>query len=240
MEEAYQIFSYLPLRYRNDEEAEYVQYLWKAFENNYQNGQYQFAFMSYHMLFMCFVYFTIWKIKSIHPEDYDKIALGFDECIEKSRSPFGYSGESESKILLIFKFWGMNERVGEYKKLVKERNSIAHSNGNIFYKDQQSIDSKTTKIIKFCEEIQQKTKPTIEQSYKDFLSDNHSVEDSPYSTLEELLSDEFLSRHYISEKDMQLCCNCNISSLKTSADYQSIRNTHTDIVELYKEEEYGC
>ena len=77
MEEAYQIFSYLPLRYRNDEEAEYVHYLWKAFENNYQNGQYQFTFMSYHMLFMSFVYFTIWKIKSIHPEDYDKISLGF-------------------------------------------------------------------------------------------------------------------------------------------------------------------
>lgn len=59
MEEAYQIFLHLPIRYRNDEETEYVQYLWKAFENKYQNGQYQFAFMSYHMLFMCFVYFTI-------------------------------------------------------------------------------------------------------------------------------------------------------------------------------------
>lgn len=237
MEEAYQIFSYLPLRYRNEEESEYVQYLWKAFENNYQNGQYQFAFMSYHMLFMCFVYFTIWKIKSIHPEDFEKLSLGFHNCIQGADSPFGYCEEQERKIMQIFKFWGIgNGRVGVYKKLVDTRNDIAHSNGNIFYKDQQSIDNKVTDIIRFCEEIQQKTKSTIEQSYKEFLSDNHSVEDSPYSTLEELLSDELLGKHYISEKDMQLCCDCNISSLKTSADYQSIRNTHTDIVELYKEE----
>lgn len=43
MEEATRIFSYLPLHYKNVEKTEYVQYLWKAFENNYQNEQYQFA-----------------------------------------------------------------------------------------------------------------------------------------------------------------------------------------------------
>lgn len=236
MEEAFQIFTYLPLRYKSEEKAEYVQYLWKAFENNYQNEQYQFAFMSYHMLFMSFVYFTIWKIKSIHPDDFEKISLGFDDCIQCSESPFGYSKEQESKIMQIFKFWGLNERVGEYKKLIRERNNVAHSNGNIYYKEQQSIDNKISDIIRFCNEIQEKTKPTIEQSYKEFLSDNHSVEDSPYSTLEELLSDEFINRHYISERDIQLCCNCNISSLVSSNNYESICNTHSDIFELYKEE----
>ena len=35
MEETSKIFSYLPLHYKNIEEVEYVQYLWKAFENNY-------------------------------------------------------------------------------------------------------------------------------------------------------------------------------------------------------------
>lgn len=236
MEEAYQIFSYLPIRYRTDEEVEYVQYLWRAFENNYKNELYQFAFMSYHMLFMCFVYFTIWKIKSIHPEDFDKISLGFHECLTKASSPLSYAEENESKILQIFKFWGINERIGEFRNLVKDRNNIAHANGNIFYKDQQSIDCKIADVIKFCDEIQQKTKQTIEQSYKKFLSENHSVEDSPYSTLEELLSDEFYNRHYISEKDMQLCCNCNILSLSSSENFNSIFTMHTDITNLYKDE----
>src|SRR5574344_943243 len=221
MEEAYQIFTYLPIRYRSEEEAEYVQYLWKAFESNYQNEQYQFAFMSYHMLFMCFVYFTIWKIKSIHPDDFEKISLGFDDCIHCSESPFGYSKEQESKIMQIFKFWGLNERIREYKKLVKERNNVAHSNGNIYYKEQQSIDNKISDIIRFCDEI--------EQTYKEFLSDNYSVEDSPYSTLVELLSDEFINKHYISEKDIQLCCICDISGLSTLENFGSTCAIHTEI-----------
>ena len=37
--------------------------LWDAFEMNYTNGKYQFAFLAYHMLTMSFVYFNIWQIK---------------------------------------------------------------------------------------------------------------------------------------------------------------------------------
>ena len=87
----------------------------------------------------------------------------------------------------IFRFWGIpQERIGAYKKLVDERNEIAHSNGNIFYKDQRSIDNRITDVIRFCQEIQLKTKSTVEQSYIEFLLDNYSVEYSPYSTLEEI------------------------------------------------------
>ena len=208
MEETSKIFSYLPLHYKNIEEVEYVQYLWKAFENNYQNEQYQFAFMGYHMLFMCFVYFTIWKIKSIHPEDFEKISYGFEDCLNKATSPFGFSEEQESRILRIFKFWGLNERIGEYKKLVKERNNIAHSNGNIYYK---------------------------EQAYKVFLIENYSVEDSPYSSVEEMLSEEFIRKHYISEKDMQICCSLNEFDIQHD-DMEEILKTHNDIRTLYLQE----
>lgn len=97
MEEAPRIFSYLPLHYKSAEETEYVQYLWKAFESNYQNEQYQFAFMGYHMLFMCFVYFTIWKLKSIHPEDFEKISYGFEKCLGTATSPFGFSEDRKAE-----------------------------------------------------------------------------------------------------------------------------------------------
>lgn len=169
MEEATRIFLYLPLHYKSAEETEYVQYLWKAFESNYQNEQYQFAFMGYHMLFMCFVYFTIWKIKSIHPKDFEKISYGFEDCLNTATSPFGFSEEQESRIMRIFKFWGLNERIGEYKKLVKERNNIAHSNGNIYYKEQDSVDVRISDALRFTEEIHQKTKSSIG---KLFLFDN--------------------------------------------------------------------
>lgn len=236
MEEACQISSYLPLCYKNGEE-EYIQYLWKAFENNYENKQYQFAFMSYHMLFMCFIYFTIWKIKSVHPNDFNKISLGFDDCMQKSSSPFGYSKEKESKIMVLLRFWGIKpERIGEYKKLVQERNNIAHSNGNIFYKSQQSIDDKVTNILRFCKEIQHNTNKTVLQSYKSFLIKNNSVEDSPYSTVEEMLNEKYIREYYISEKDMSICCDCNITPLALKKNFMAIKNIHNSIIKLYKEE----
>ena len=65
MEEATYIFNYLPVRYKDNNEDEYIKYLWDSFESNYDNEKYQFAFMAYHMLFMSFVYFNIWQVKSV-------------------------------------------------------------------------------------------------------------------------------------------------------------------------------
>ena len=95
------------------------------------------------------------------PKDFEKISYGFEDCLNTATSPFGFSKEQESRIMRIFKFWGLNERIGEYKKLVKERNNIAHSNGNIYYKEQDSVDVRISDVLRFAEEIHQKTKSCI-------------------------------------------------------------------------------
>ncbi len=185
---------------------------------------------------MCFVYFTVWKIKSIHPDDFDKITLGFNDCLNSSSSPFGYSEEQESKIMQVLKYWGLNERIGEYKKLVKERNDIAHSNGNIYYKDQKSVDDRIDDVLRFCGEIHRKTKTSIEHSYILFLRDNYSVEDSPYSTIEEMLSDEYIRIHYISENDIKYCCECSMEGFNTHKEKDSIIEIHREIQTIYQVE----
>ena len=57
MEEAADLGDYLPLSFNSPNEQEYVTFLWDAFETNYTHGKYQFAFLTYHMLTMSFVYF---------------------------------------------------------------------------------------------------------------------------------------------------------------------------------------
>ncbi len=52
MEEAAELESYLPLSYKSPKEQEYIAFLRDAFESNYQNEKYQFAFLAYHMLTM--------------------------------------------------------------------------------------------------------------------------------------------------------------------------------------------
>lgn len=237
MDEAYHIFSYLPLRYKSNDEEEYVGFLWSAFEKNYEAGHYQFAFLSFHMLFMCFVYTTIWKIKSIHPQDFENISLGFQDCIADCSSPFSFAIESESKILSIFKYWGIDKaQIGKYKKLVVKRNDVAHSNGKILYQSQESLDEQIAEIIGFCEQIQEKTTSSILGCYKEFLTNNNSLDDSPFSTVEEMQNDIFVSNHYISQKDLLSCTNFDIASLSEVENFDSIQDIHTQIVELNMEE----
>ena len=75
---------YLPLSFKSPKEQEYIAFLWDAFETNYTYGKYQFAFLAYHMLTMCFVYFNIWQIKQAEPKDFEKGLIGFGKNIEKS------------------------------------------------------------------------------------------------------------------------------------------------------------
>lgn len=75
MEEAYELGTYLPVSFKSPKEQEYIAFLWDAFDTNYAHGNYQFAFLAYHMLTMSFVYFNpscsfLWEeyfnIKVIH------------------------------------------------------------------------------------------------------------------------------------------------------------------------------
>lgn len=68
MDEAHELDDYLPLSFKTVSEQEYIQFLWDAFDSNYENKKYQFAFLAYHMLTMSFVYFNIWQIKQNEPE----------------------------------------------------------------------------------------------------------------------------------------------------------------------------
>jgi len=103
IDEAFEILEYLPKRYKNKNEQEYIEFLWDAFQSNYENDKYQFSFIAYHMLFMSFVYFNVWQIKKIHQEDYKKITLGFNDCFETATSPFTFSIENESRLVFLTK-----------------------------------------------------------------------------------------------------------------------------------------
>ncbi len=75
MADPQQIHEYLPLNCQSQGEAEYISFLWEAFESNYNNEKYQFAVLAYHMLYMSFVYFSIWKIKHVYPEKYKQASI---------------------------------------------------------------------------------------------------------------------------------------------------------------------
>src|SRR5476651_1011176 len=107
MEEATELANYLPLSFRTPKDQEYIEFLWDAFEMNYTNGKYQFAFLAYHMLTMSFIYFNIWQIKQTEPTDFGKGLIGFGKEVEKNlqdaTSPFVFSTVNERTILRFLK-----------------------------------------------------------------------------------------------------------------------------------------
>ena len=57
--------------FKNPTEQDYINFLWDALKTNYEAEKYPFAFLAYHMLFMCFVCFERFLIESGNPEERD-------------------------------------------------------------------------------------------------------------------------------------------------------------------------
>jgi hypothetical protein len=119
MEEASELASYLPLSFKTPKEQEYIEFLWDAFEMNYANGKYQFAFLAYHMLTMSFVYFNIWQIKQTEPKNFAMGLIAFGRDVEKTlieaTSPFVFSTVNERTVLRFLKLIACdNGKIGTY------------------------------------------------------------------------------------------------------------------------------
>ncbi|MCU0289993.1 MAG: hypothetical protein MUF15_26845 [Acidobacteria bacterium] len=242
MEEAQKIFDYLPASYKNSTEKEYVEFLWDAFLSNYKAAKYPFAFISYHMLFMCFVYFEIWQIKENCPDDFQKAMVGFHKDREKellaSKTPFAFVVIDESPIFRFFKLIGLdNSDIGRFTKIVKDRNDAAHSNGNIFYKDQKSLEDKINEMLTCIETIQEKSAPIIMKAYRTFLIESSNPEEREFLDDESQIREIFVHGNYLSLEDVKIAKEWDISELSTISNFQNIQSLAQTLRNTFKEDE---
>jgi len=241
MDEAYQILQYLPNRFKQRDEQEYIEFLWDAFESNYQNEKYQFAFIAYHMLFMSYVYFTIWQIKSVRADDFDKIKLGFNNNFGQAQNPFGFSTENESKVFNLLKYLcnshsDVEALIGQYKRLVKERNDIAHASGNMPFRTESYLQSRLNDIIRYVAEIQEFSKPVIEECFTKFLIESQDEEERQYSIIEEQIKEVLIHEHYLSQKDLEICLDFDITTLSDQENYPEIERVFETLRNEYAEQ----
>ncbi|MEM6910321.1 MAG: hypothetical protein AAF555_01950 [Verrucomicrobiota bacterium] len=247
MEDSLELANYLPLSFKTPKEEEYIAFLWDAFETNYKAYKCQFAFLAYHMLTMSFVYFIIWQIRNNEPKDFEKATIGFGKDIEKNltnaNSPFAFSTVNERSILRFLKLIQCdNSKIGTYSKLVDDRNSTAHPNGNIFYNDQRSLDTKITEILRVVEEIQTHSKPVIEHCYENFLAESYDEEEREYADAEDQIREALIHGHYLSQKDIEICLACDPAPVMKREDHDAnamtaIKALHDQFQAQYREEE---
>ena len=232
MEEAVELSDYLPLSFKTQKEQEYIEFLWDAFETNYTHGKYQFAFLTYHMLTMSFVYFNIWQIKQSAPGDFEKGLIGFGKDIEKNilgaTSPFVFSTVNERTILRFLRLIDCdNSKIGTYAKLVDDRNKTAHPNGNIFFSTQKALDDKIQEILRVVDEIQNHSTFTIGRCYANFLLESHNPDDREYFEDEDQIREVLIHNHYFSQKDIEICAAHNVADeFGTHPNFLHIQSLH--------------
>ncbi len=237
MDEATELANYLPLSFKTPKEQEYIAFLWETFETNYISGKYQFAFLAYHMLTMSIIYFNIWQIKQTEPEDFAKAMIGFNKDLEKelmeATSPFTFWRVNESSVMRFLKLIGCdNGKIGSYAALVKERNDTAHTNGNIFFSTQASLDTKIREILRVVDEIQTNSIPTIERCYLRFLEESNNVDEREYADDADQIREVLIHNHYLSQKDVDVCVALNLGQYPEMPKYKPMRDLHEMLMKL--------
>ena len=194
------------------------------------------------MLAMSFVYFNIWQIKQARPEDFRKGLIGFGRDVEKklldATSPFVFSAEKERTILRFLKLIGCdNGKIGAYTKLVDDRNETAHPNGNIFFSTQAALDMKIMETLRVVEEIQTHSKPVIEQTYRDFLTQSYDPEERENPDAADEIREVLIHRNYLSQKDIEFCLAYDVTPLRSKAHFPAIEALHQSLRDAYSDSE---
>ncbi len=234
VDDAYAIGSYLPISFNTPAEQEYIAFLWEAFDVNYTNGKHQFAFLACHMLMMSFVYSKIWQIKKFFCGDFKKSLLALDQQTERRigslKSPFDFTAVPERTVMRFLRLVGCDySMIGNYQKLVDERNNVAHANGAISFIDSDAIDRKVTQIIRAMDEIQVHSTQLIEQSYQDFLVKSASIGRLYSDERKSRIAEVLVRPNYLSTKDLEICAHFDITSLDSRKGFSYIKSLHTSL-----------
>lgn len=219
MDSALEIHDYLPLVYPSASDGEYVRFVWEAFESNYGADKYQFAMLAFHMLYMSYVYFSVWQIKQAKPEAFTHSVLFQQKEKEllTASSPFTFSEVNERSIFKFLRLAGCeNQHIGKFQKLVDQRNEIAHPNGNIFFNDQETADERIEEVMQQVRGIQAYMPTVLHSCLMQFLRDSANPDEREIADINDHVEMNFLRKHYLSLKDIEACLACDLSEFDTS------------------------
>ena len=243
MDEALELGRYLPRSFANVSEQAYLDFLWSAFQTNYDAERFEFASLAFHLLYMSFVSFSIWQIRLARPEQFSMAMVGFRSEEEGSlmdcESPFKfYDRLKESQIFRFLKLIGCsNQQVGEFAKFVKRRNKIAHPTGTVFFNDRTAIDTEIADMMREIRNIETHMEPVILELYRWFLISSSHVEERQYADPMDEISANLVHANYMSSADINICSKFDATALAGEAHYDEIQALHVQLLALYSTEE---
>ena len=229
MEEASEINKHLPV----SNEREYTAYLYNAFETNYANGIYQFAFLAYYMLLMSFVSFKIWQANWRMDS---RVSQYLKNRLRKAKAPLTLDIGTTTMNRHILEFVEGLLPANTFRSLTMLRNRIAHVNGRIHVLDRDVSDQGITEILEIINRIECKFKHVIENCYFNFLLDSRNPEEREDMENANQINEVLIHKNCLSEQDIAYCVGYDIAILQDYEGFDEMKSLHETLLQLYPPE----
>ena len=218
-----EILNYLPIDPSDEEDViNYIQNITNLIAINYKYGQYQFAYFGIHLLYMTYIYCSVWKISQIESDRY-KDAIIYARSysgrenefkIDEPESVFVYSLMPESDIAKVFKIIDLHNsqitNVGEY---VKTRNEMAHASGKFEITNEASFDTNVHSLYISIKNIHSKMDACIRKWYRQVLLSFCAGEYEGYDNPKDVIVEQMIQSFKLSVNELLVCNEMSVNSL---------------------------
>ena len=206
------IINYLPIDPIDEEDViTYIENITNLITVNYKYGQYQFAYFGLHLLYMTYIYCTVWKISRILPERYsDAVVFARtysnrekDMDIDNIGTIFQYSLIPEKDISKIFKIIDLDKsQISNVGILVDVRNEMAHASGKFEILTEDNFSVKANTILNSIRNIHNRMDKQIRKWFKQILSSYCMGEFSEYDNIEDIIVEQMVQNFKLSMNEI--------------------------------------
>jgi hypothetical protein len=240
MDDVYEIAEYLPID--DVEISDYVKPLFDSASVTFEREQYQFSYFAVHLIFMTYIYSTVWKIGQFHKANYENSLLfarpykGSNANFKEVKSIFEYSLLPEKDIFEFFSLIGLdNTYIQSTKKLVDYRNEMAHATGKIQIASSEKYDDAINEILNVVAKINECLSLTIREWYKEellyYAKHDLTVQ---YSSPIDYIDSVFVSGLSFSQRELLVCKDFGLNKLKNRDKSELSRNEIARVVEFHE------
>jgi hypothetical protein len=213
-----EILNYLPISAADKEDvSRYLQNITNLVTVNYKYEQYQFAYFGLHLLYMTYIYFTVWKISKVIPkrcEDATVFARAYNGRafnLLNVESIFEYSLVPEKELPKIFSLIGLDGgQIGTISGLVDVRNDMAHATGKFEIPNDMEFESKANSICVSMRNIHKCMANQIKAWYQDILLKYCSGKFEVYTDINDFIFEQMIQNFNLSVNELFACNEMSI------------------------------
>jgi len=232
------ILGYLPINAVDKEDiSTYIQNITNLVSINYKYEQYQFAYFGLHLLYMTYIYCTVWKISKtietryadvvVFAKPYNNKTLDFCDI----ESIFQYSLVPEKELPKIFKLIDLDKaQIGNIIGLVDIRNDMAHASGKFEILTEENFDIKANAVHISIKNIHSCMYKQIRIWFHDILLKYYNGEFDGYVEIKDIISEQMIQSFYLSVNEILVCNEMSVRNLVSS------NPELTEKLDLFKQE----